>query len=150
MKNTSRAYDKFYTILNRNDKEVDGIYRNYAVRHAVSDVAMWIYYAVYTADTPITQTDICDCWFLSRQTINSSLKAMEKAGEITLEPMENNRKSKCVVFTTLGTEKAERIMEPLLEAENKMLSAFTESEIATFLELQSKRCELLREFIENT
>ena len=150
MKNTSRAYDKFYTILDRNDKEVDGLYRNYAVRHGISDVTMWIYYAVYTAEEPITQTDICDCWFLSRQTINSSLKAMEKAGEITLEPMENNRKSKCVVLTPLGMDKAKQIMEPLLEAENKMLAAFTESEIAIFLELQSKRCALLRDFIQRT
>lgn len=150
MKNTSRAYDKFYTILNRSDKEVDDLYRNYCLKCGISNVALWVYYAVYTADEPMTQADICECWFLSRQTINSSLKALEKAGEIVLKPMPNNLKSKFVAFTELGAEKAKQIMEPLLEAENKMLAEFTEDELTLLLQLLSKRRDLLRKYLEET
>lgn len=148
MKNTSRAYDKFYTILNRNDKEVDDLYRSYCLKRGISNVALWIYYAVYTADEPMTQADLCECWFLSRQTINSSLKTLEKTGEIILMPIPNNQKSKFVAFTELGMERAMQIMEPLLEAENKMLAEFSENELATLLALQNKRRDYLRKYLE--
>ena len=149
MKNTSREYERFYTRFDRYDKEIDGIYHNYCVRHGITDVALWIYYALYTFEGEVTQADICDCWFLPRQSINTSLKALEKAGEIVLVPMENNRKSKCVRFTESGAKKADGIMKPLFAAEDEMLSTFTEEELQTLLDLQERRCAALRKLTEN-
>lgn len=142
------SYADYAALLNQCDKELDGLYHSYAVRHGLSDAALWILYAVYDARSAITQADICNCWFFSRQTINTALKGLEQQGLLELISLTGNRKCKQVRFTEKGRDTAEQILTPLLRAENRVFASMTDEENRVFAQLSQKRCALLREFIE--
>lgn len=141
-------YNEYAAILNQCDKEIDDLYHSYALHFNLSDAALWIFYALYDSKNGVTQADICNCWFFSRQTINTALKGLEQQGFIELAPIPGNRKSKQIVFTESGKDMAEQIVEPLKRAENQVFAALSDEENKLFVELTQKRCSLLREFLE--
>lgn len=148
MGNDIGKYSEYTALLNQFDKELDDIYHYYALRHNLSDAALWILYAIYGSEEGVTQADICNYWFFSRQTINTALKGLEQQGIIKLEPVPGNRKSKHVVFTTQGQELGQQIIAPLKQAENLVFAAFSDEENQLFIEMTRKRCSLLRGFLE--
>lgn len=141
-------YDAYSAILNQCDKELDEIYHKYALKNHISDAALWILYAIYEAKEQITQADICSSWYFSRQTINTALKGLEQQGMIELVSMPSNRKSKQIKFTIEGNKDVEKILMPLIKAENHIFEEFSEEENKMFLELSQKRCRILRELLE--
>lgn len=90
MKNISKNLQMFNQVC----KETNVIYHDYAAKNGISDTAFWIMYSVYYYGEGITQKNICEEWFYSAQTVNSSLKTMEKNGLIILEPSNDNKKEK--------------------------------------------------------
>ncbi len=144
----TNQYSKYTAMLDQFDKELDDIYHDYALRHNLSDAALWILYAVYGSEEEITQADICNGWFFSRQTINTALKGLEQQCIIKLEPVPGNRKSKHVIFTPAGRALAEQTVVPLKQAENQVFAAFSDEENQLFVEMAGKRCSLLREFLK--
>lgn len=140
-------YNEYAELLNQCDKEIDDLYHSYALHFNLSDAALWIFYALYDSKNSVTQADICNCWFFSRQTINTALKGLEHQGFIELVPILGNRKSKQIVFTGSGKDMAEKIVEPLKRAENQVFAALSDEENKLFVELTQKRCSLLREFL---
>ena len=145
--NTDR-YNEYAALLDQYDKELDDIYHYYALRYNLSDAALWILYAVYSSKEGITQADICNGWFFSRQTINTALKGLEQQEIIRLEPIPGNRKSKHVLFTVQGKKLAQRIVAPLKQAENQVFASFSDEENRLFVDMAGKRCSLLRKFLE--
>lgn len=142
-------YEVYSAILNQCDKELDEIYHKYALKHNLSDAALWVMYAIYEANENITQADISNFWFFRRQTINTALKNLEQQGFIHLISTPDNRKSKQIKFTDKGNEMLKKVILPLLEAENNVFAEFTDKENELFAELSRKRCSLLRKFLEN-
>ncbi|MCM1214570.1 MAG: MarR family transcriptional regulator [Lachnospiraceae bacterium] len=148
MENDINRYSEYGALLNQYDKELDDIYHYYALRHDLSDAALWILYVVHGSDTGVTQADICNGWSFSRQTINTALKGLAQQGVIKLEAVPGNRKSKHVVFTHQGRQLAQQIVVPLKQAENQVFASFTDEENRLFVKMAGKRCSLLREFLE--
>lgn len=142
-------YEHYCTLLNQYDKELDEIYHRYAMEHHLSDAALWILYAIHDARGTITQADICNTWYFSRQTINTALKNLEQQGIIELNSIPANRKSKQIIFTKEGADIAQKLLTPLLTAERSVFSSLSDEENRLFLELCQKRCTLLREALEN-
>ena len=141
-------YSEYGALLDQYDKELDDIYHYYALRHNLSDAALWILYVVHGSEDGVTQADICSGWFFSRQTINTALKGLAQQDIIKLEPIPGNRKSKHVIFTPQGEKMAQQIVVPLKQAENQVFAAFSDAENQLFVEMAGKRCSLLREFLK--
>ena len=131
-------------LLNQNDKMLDDLYHSYAVSVHLSDSVLWVLYILWTEGDGLTQKEICDAWYYSRQTLNTCLKHLEKEGYIRLAPLEGNRKSKRVLFTEEGHAFAEKITLPLLDAENASLDRMTPEEQECLITLVHKRTEFLR------
>ena len=70
--------------FNRLYKEMDEIYHIYAKKQGVSDAALWLMYSLYERDAGYTQRELCSAWHYPPQTVNSSLKNLEKQGLIAL------------------------------------------------------------------
>ncbi len=140
--------DDYAAMLDQCDMEIDDIYHDYAQKNNLSDAALWLLYAIYTAKEEITQADICNGWFFSRQTINTALKGLEKQGILEFVLIPENRKSKKIAFTQSGKALAEQIIVPLQRAENRVLDAFDDEEKRLFVELSQKRCVLFRELLQ--
>ena len=135
--------------FNRLYKEIDNIYSRYAASQGISPTTLCILYSIYTEDAPCTQTKLVEDWGMPTQTVNSCLKALEKSGFVRLEFAEGNRKSKCIHLSTQGKEMTDRIIAPLVEAENQALEALGPEWRKQLMELTKKHTSLLYEFLFN-
>lgn len=130
--------------FNRLYKEMDEIYHIYAKKQGVSDAALWLMYSLYERDAGYTQRELCSAWHYPPQTVNSSLKNLEKQGLIALTAIPGNKKNKLVVLTEKGKEMTQRIISALVLAEQKSLQGLKRSEQEALLSLTKKYVELLR------
>ena len=97
-------------LLNQTDKMLNDLYHTYAASVHLSDSVLWVLYILWTEGDGLTQKEICDTWYYSRQTINTCLKHLEKEGYICLAPLAENRKSKQILFTKEGRNFAGKII----------------------------------------
>lgn len=133
---------------NRVEQELANIYRNYAASHGIAETVLSILYSVYLGDGVTTQTAICEEWCAPMQTVNSSLKKMEKDELLALTKVEQNRRKKQIVLTPKGRELAEKLVVPLIKAENDAFSALNDEEQELLFSLTEKHLGLLKEEIE--
>lgn len=131
-------------LVNRIDKELDGLFHDYASSHGISDVTLFILYVLCDNGEGCTQSDICGLWSYPRQTVNSSLKKLEKDGYLRLSAVSGNKKNKGIFFTDAGRRLAERIAAPVIAAEDAVFDAMNENELALLISLTQKRNLLLR------
>ena len=61
-------------------KELNEIYHSMALKTGLSDSAFDIFYAIAVIGDGCLQRDICQMTFLSKQTIHSSVRKLEKEG----------------------------------------------------------------------
>ena len=81
-------------IYNAIYKETDAVYSGFAKRSGLSDCAFWLLYSIRDSEDTCRQKDLCGQWTMSKQTVNSALKGLEKQGFIVLEPDVDDGKSK--------------------------------------------------------
>ena len=105
---------------NRLYKENSAIYHDVCSRFGLSDSTFWILYTLRAEEPPVTQSDICIALFQPRQTVNSSLKKLEREGLLTLSG-EGGRRGKPVSLTPRGLALAEKTVDRVIESEQKAL-----------------------------
>lgn len=125
-------------------KTMDEIYHLYAKRHCISDTTLWLMYSLYENDGAYTQKELCSAWHYPPQTINSSLKKLEKQGFIVLNAIPENHKNKLVVLTEKGKRLTQKIIFPLVLAEQKAFQGLEKKEKENLLALTKKYVEFLR------
>ncbi len=72
--------------FNRVYKEMDDLYHEIALKLGLSDSAFIILYALCEQGNGCLQKDICAQAFVSKQTINSSIRMPEKKEILFLDP----------------------------------------------------------------
>lgn len=130
-------------------KELDDIYKLYSKKSGLSDTVFWILYFIYERKEPYTQTEICDAWYYSRQTVDSALKNLEEKNLVKLIPSKTNRKNKEIFLTEEGLLLARKVIVPLMEAETKALDALGEKEMHLFFSLMKKHTDIFKEEINH-
>ncbi len=125
-------------------KELDDIYHSYALSQGLSDTALWILYVIWTHDGAYTQREVCAEWSYSPQTINTALKGLERQGLVELVLASESRKNKKIYLTAAGQGLAEKIIEPLVEAECNSFAGLGGQECAMLLELMKKYIRILK------
>lgn len=133
--------------FNRLYKETDNIYTRYAAAQGISTTTLCVLYSLYISISPCTQSQLAEDWGIPVQTINSCLKAMEKSGAVRMEFADGSRKNKRILLTESGGEMVERIIAPLVAAENRALDALNPGERRQLMELTRKHNSLLQDFL---
>ena len=133
--------------FNRAHKRMNVIYHDYAKAAGISDAAFWLLYSLYEKGAPCTQTELCEVWFFTRQTINSALKSLEKQGLITLDFAPNSRKNKQFFFTEAGEQLVKDKIIPLVQAEEQSFLRLDEQERDALLAITQKHLNILEEEI---
>ena len=82
--NREKMEEDLLRSFNQLSKETNVIYHNYAAANGMSDATFWILYTICYYGEGVTQKTICEEWFYSAQTVNSSLKLLEKKNLIEL------------------------------------------------------------------
>ena len=114
--------------FNRLYKELDDLYHNLALRQGLSDSASIILYALYLLGDGCLQRDICDLSYISKQTINSSIRRLEQDGYLYLQPGRGRDMHICL--TPEGRRLVEEKAAPVAAMEERAFSGMPQDQQA--------------------
>lgn len=137
--------DKIYQI-NCLTEDIDSIYHQAARALGVSDSVLFILYTLHTNDGECPLYAIYKSSGISKQTINSAIRKLEKEGILYLEKL--NGKSKTVKLTENGKSYTETTAGRLLDAECNAFCDWPTDEIDLYLHLMEKYNISLRKQIK--
>ncbi len=135
------AEEKIYRI-NCLTEEMDAIYHQAAVKFGMADSVLLILYMLYMNDGRRLLPEIYKSSGISKQTVNSAIRKLEKEGVVYMENYD--RKSKIVCLTETGKEYAAQTAGKLFEAECESFDDWKEEEIDQYLGLAEKYNASLR------
>ena len=121
--------------------ETGAAYHEMYMKLGLSDSAMMVLYAVLENGDCRLLKEICQSTGLSKQTVNSSIRTLERQGLIRLTP--GRGREEHIHFTEKGRRLAEERILPVMEAENRTLAELGE-DAALVLALQQKHLEIFR------
>lgn len=115
---TIRAIDDFY-------RQADELYRQTAWRMGLPDCTFDIVYALVNEDG-LTQKQLCELGFSSKQTVHSSIKRMVDKGVVELRG--DTPRTQRVYLTGYGRKQYEAHIQAVLAAEHEAVAIFTDEE----------------------
>lgn len=140
---TQKEYNDLRIQFNSLFKEITDVYHNIALKSGISDSAFLILYVIVELGCGCTQKDIVEMYYMSKQTINSSIKKLEKAGYIKFKQDKGNNKQ--IFLTSSGEKLVEKKITPVINVENNIFEDMTPEESNELLRLTKKYVDLLRE-----
>lgn len=137
--------DEHIHRINYLSVEMDALYHQAALRLGLTDSAMLVLYHLYDSNGSCLLSDIYKQSGVSKQTVNSAIRNLEKDGIIRLE--QKNGKMKIVHLTENGKKYVDKTVAYVFKAESAAYSTWTENEIEIYTHLMEKYVESFREQI---
>lgn len=119
--------------FNRLQRLIDGVYHEAAVRLGLSDSELWLLYTLSSCAGGCPQAELCRATAMTKTTVNSALKKLEREGIVRLTP--DGGRSTRVLFTQEGAALAARTAGRLMELESEIFGSWTAEERALLLRL---------------
>lgn len=111
------------------------LYDEFAKKNGMLMKTLLVLNALYYAKDGMTQKEITDRTFQSKQTVNLIIKNLLKEKYCTVEEDENNRRIKHVRLTEEGRDYARKPVTHITWAEDTAMSMFTPEEQKTLIDL---------------
>ncbi len=127
--------------------EINALYHEAAVKTGVSDSVQNILYVLCEKDGRCLQSEVSKLTGISRQTINSAIRNLEKDGIVYLEHGKGRNTILCL--TEKGEKFAAEKIYPLYEAENKIWNEWTPEEQQQYLILTQKYRDGLKKYLKD-
>ncbi|MBT9776757.1 winged helix DNA-binding protein [Clostridium sp. MCC353] len=118
------------------------LYDEYAKRHGMLMKTLLVVNVLFYAADGLTQTDICQRTFQSKQTVNLIIKNLLAEGYVTVDEVPENKRNKIVRMTEAGRGYCEKVVRHITWAEDTAMSMFTAEE-------QNQLIDLSRTFTKN-
>lgn len=125
--------------------EINALYHDAAVKMGISDSIQNILYVICEKGDQCLQSDISKLTGISRQTINSAIRKLEKDEIIYLKP--GKGRNTVVCLTEKGKSFAAEKIYPLFEIENKIWDEWTDDEQHQYLMLTQKYRDALKKYL---
>lgn len=116
--------------------EIDAAYHEAAWKLGLSDSAMQILYIICNYGDQCLLNDITRLSGISKQTINSALRKLEREHIVYLESSIGRKKK--VILTDEGKELIKKTVLPLIQIENEIFGSWTKKERDIYLELTQR------------
>lgn len=125
------------------DHQIDEFYHTLAQALGLSDSALWVLWSLAELGEGCTQRDVCRQFLLSKQTVHSSVRKLERDGVLSLRPGEGREVA--LFLTDRGRELIREKVLPTMEAERAAAAGLTEAEWRDMIRLSRKWLSLFRE-----
>lgn len=133
MKNyTSKEMKRFNYLLG----ETEAIYHEVSLRLGLSDSAMKVLYTICDNGGSCLLQEICRRSSLSKQTLNSAIRKLEREGVLYLESTGGRVKKVCL--TDEGETLVSRTALRIIKMENAIFSFWPKEDVETYLELTER------------
>ncbi len=129
---SSRDMKRFNHLLG----EIEAVYHEMALKFGQSDSVMNILYTICDYGDSCPLQEICRRSGISKQTINSALRKLEREGIVYSE--QAGVKGKNVCLTEKGKELAGDTAVRVIEVENGILASWPEEDVKRYLELTER------------
>lgn len=127
-------------------RKIENLWHEIAWKAGLSDSAYEIFSTILELGEGCLQRDICNRNSISKQTIHSAIKKMEREGMIEFGQEHGNDKR--VYLTRHGKELVKEKILPSAEAENQVFAEMTEEESRELIRLTKKYLNQLQAKIE--
>lgn len=128
--------------FNRLTKEISDLYHDICIQLELSDSTFEILYTLAELGDGCCQKNICNYTFISKQTIHSAIRKLEKEGIITLQSGKGREMH--IYLTPLGEQVMNEKIVPVIKMENEIFSRMEPSESQELLRLTEKYLTHLR------
>lgn len=122
------------------------LYDEYAKRHGMLMKTLLVvnvlFYDSFYGKGGMTQTEICQRTFQSKQTVNLIIKNLLAESYVTVTEVPENKRNKIVQMTEAGRTYCEKVVRHITWAEDTAMSMFTAEE-------QKQLIDLSRTFTKN-
>lgn len=133
MKNyTSKEMKRFNYLLG----ETEAIYHEVSLKLGLSDSAMKVLYTICDNGGSCLLQEICRRSGLSKQTLNSAIRKLEREGMLYLESTGGRVKKVCL--TGEGETLVSRTALRIIKMENAIFSFWSKEDVETYLELTER------------
>ena len=118
------------------------LYDEYAKRHGMLMKTLLVVNVLFYAKEGMTQKEICQRTFHSKQTVNLIIKNLLADGYVTAAEMPEDKRNKIVRMTDAGRAYCEKVVRHITWADDTAMSLFTPEE-------QKQLIDLSRTFTKN-
>lgn len=132
--------------INYLNAELDALYHHASLKLGLTDSASIVLYTLYDNGEDCLLSEIYKQSGVSKQTVNSAIRNLEKKHLIHLE--QHSGRAKKVVLTDSGKEYVQKTVARLFDAEAAAFSSWTEEEISAHIGFMEKYIHSFREQIE--
>ncbi len=143
-----QQYKERGALINRQIKEIAGIYRDMLRRLGISDSEFWIWYALVADKGGHTQQDICSMWSLPKQTVNTIITRLRLKKYAYLEAVPGTRNHKIVRLTPAGRAYGERLILPIAQAEGQAFSRISSDELSAVTDIIDKYIGIIKQELD--
>ena len=126
--------------------EINALYHEAAVKMGISDSVQNILYVICEKGDSCLQSEISKLTGISRQTINSAIRKLEKEGIVNIT--QGTGRNTVVSLTEKGKKFAHEKVEPLFDIENRIWNDWTEAEQRQYLLLTQKYRDALEKYMK--
>lgn len=128
--------------INYLNAELNALYHNASLKLGLTDSASIVLYTIYDNGGNCLLSDIYKQSGISKQTVNSAIRNLEKENIIFLK--QHFGRAKKVVLTDAGKEYAQKTVARLFDIEAAAFSSWTDDEINTHIGFMEKYIESFR------
>ena len=105
------------------------LYDEYAKRHGMSMKTLLVVNVLFYAKEGMTQKEICQRTFHSKQTVNLIVKHLLAEDYVTVTEIPEDRRNKQIQMTETGRAYCEKVVRHITWAEDTAMSMFTPEEV---------------------
>ena len=128
--------------------ELDNLYSRFPKSCGLSEAEYWSLLLIY--EGIVTQSRISEQLFLSRQTLNSAFKQLQKKGLIRLEPYQDNLRSKRAFLTEAGKAFVEENVLRMHRVEERAWQHMSQEDQAVLTALTRKFSRCIRKELDDS
>ena len=111
------------------------LYDEYAKRHGMSMKTLLVLNALFYAKDGMTQTEVCQRTFQTKQTVNLIVKNLLAEAYVTVTEVPENKRNKIVRMTEADRAYCEQVVRHITWAEDTAMSLFSPEEQKNLIEL---------------
>lgn len=129
-------------------RECDEIYHKIAIKNKMSDSMFVILYAIANLGEECCQKDIVRYFYLSKQTINSSVKKLEKENYLQLS--ESKGRDMKISLTPKGQKLVDEKIVPIINIDNAIFKELGKKDSEELLRITQKYIDILKRKVKDT
>lgn len=141
MKNDNERKLKEFNDIYR---QTSNVYHDIAYKLGMSNSAFTVFYTICEMGGSCLQKDICELFYMSKQTVHSCIKKLEKQEYIFIKQGEKH-----IYLTEKGKQFVNENIIPIIEIERSIFSEMTEQQGDMLLELTKKYLDCFRQKIKD-